>query len=109
MSTVLLAWELGEGFGHVQTLVQIGSALAAQGHRPVLAMRYLVEPWPVYGGAGFPVFSSPGVQRILWHENRPFQASNFADVLGVHGWAGADALAALVHAWQSLIAAVPPQ
>jgi len=102
-----MAWELGEGLGHVQRLLRVARGLAAEGHRPVFALCNVVEPWPLLQKDSFAVVQAP-----YWNYRRaekPFLASSFADVLAVRGWETADLLQPLVDAWQQLIDLVQPR
>jgi UDP:flavonoid glycosyltransferase YjiC (YdhE family) len=109
LATILLGWELGGGLGHVHQSLAVARALAAHGHRPVLALKNLVEPWPVLQGTPFPVLQAP-----FWHPRpvaaeRNFLAASYADILAIRGFADADDLAALVQGWQALVDLVQPQ
>src|SRR5262245_27171434 len=103
MATVLMAWEMGEGLGHVTTLLKVGRALAAEGHQPVFVLSNLIECWPLFAGESFPVLQAPWWHRRRWRSAEPFLASNFADVLAVWGWKDATDLSALVRAWHALL------
>ena len=48
LGTVLIAWELGGGMGHVARLMPVARELAAQRHRPILVLKNLVEPAPLF-------------------------------------------------------------
>ena len=47
LATVLVAWELGGGMGHVARLLPVARELAAQGHRAIFVVKNLVEPAPL--------------------------------------------------------------
>jgi hypothetical protein len=109
LATVLLGWELGGGLGHVHQALALARELAAHGHRPVLAFKNLVEPWPVLQGSPFPVLQAP-----LWHPRpvaaeRNFLAGSYADILAIRGFADVGDLTAMVQGWQALLDLVQPR
>ena len=107
MANILLAWELGEGLGHVQRLLRIARPLAERGHRPVFALANVAEPWPLFQRDGFAVLQAP-----YWNfriQRMPFMASSLADVLAVRGWETVDTLVPLVAAWRRLVEMVQPK
>lgn len=103
--TVLFSWELGGGFGHVNTLLRVARALAADGHRPVFAVREAVVSWPVMQDVPFAVLPIP-----LWSEPTPpgFLAASFADILGAHGYASQRTLLPLLRQWDGILDVVRP-
>jgi hypothetical protein len=109
MATILMGWELGEGFGHLAHLLPIARALAAEGHRPVFAVRDVCEPWPLFRDEPFTVLQAPGWPARRWRGDRPFNGASLADVLALYGWGCAAGLGALVQAWQGLLDAVRPR
>src|ERR1019366_6104785 len=109
LATILMAWELGEGLGHVQPLLRVALALAEQGHRPVFALCNVVESWPLFQKHPFAVLQAPYWNYRPRHGESPFLASSFADVLAVRGWETADTLHPLVEAWQQLVDHVQPR
>jgi rhamnosyltransferase subunit B len=109
LATILMAWELGEGLGHVQRLVRIGRGLAEHGHRVVFALANVVEPWPLLQKDSFAVLQAPHFKPRPRHGESPFQACSFADVLAVRGWETVETLVPLVEAWRHLLETVQPQ
>lgn len=108
MATVLLGWELGGGLGHVRPLLRIARELASHGHRPVLAVKHLVEPWPVFCDEPFTVLQAPFWHPRAWRGDRPFVAGSYADILAIRGYTEPDDLLPMVRAWQALIDLVRP-
>jgi rhamnosyltransferase subunit B len=100
MATVLLGWELGDGFGHIAYLIKVAHELAARGHRPVLAVKDIAVASPLLRDLPYRVLQAP-----LWLRPPPigFIAASFADILAIRGYADADGLLHLLNAWQSLI------
>jgi hypothetical protein len=105
VSTVLLGWELGAGFGHVSGLLTIADALSQRGMQPVLAVSDLHGPWPLLRTSPFPVLAAP---RLRPHPDVSFSARGFGDVLAASGFADAPGLAASLRAWDSLLDVVRP-
>ncbi len=108
MSDILLGWEYGSGHGHVNTLLPIARSLAAAGHRPMFAVRDIVESWPVLKDQGFPVFPAPFWPSRLARHGGSFRARSFADILSYFGWCEPGELEGMVRAWDALIDLVRP-
>lgn len=108
MSNILLGWEYGSGHGHVNTLLPIARSLAAAGHRPMFAVRDIVESWPVLRDQGFPVFPAPFWPSRLARHGGLFRARSFADILSYFGWCEPGELEGMVGAWDALIDLVRP-
>ncbi|HSE76622.1 MAG TPA: nucleotide disphospho-sugar-binding domain-containing protein [Alphaproteobacteria bacterium] len=107
MARILLGWELGAGLGHVTRLMAIARALHARGHRPFLALRNLVEPWPVYRAENFPVLQAPRWESRS-ESRKPFHAASIADIIAMNGFLDPTDLMPMVQAWDRLIDAVRP-
>lgn len=105
--TILFAWELGGGFGHVTTLARVARALAARGHRPVFAHREYVSAWPVIRDLPYPVLPAPHFFKPL-PPGKSFLAASFTDILGINGYDSVESLLPLARAWDGLIAGVRP-
>lgn len=108
MATVLLGWELGDGLGHVQRLLQVARGLAAHGHRCVFALRNVVDPAPLLDDESFMVLPAP-VCPVHSLVLRNFHAASYADILAASGFGSAADLYALTTAWQRLIEMVRPE
>jgi hypothetical protein len=108
LATVLMGWELGGGLGHVQPLVRIARALAAQGHRPVFAVKDLLEVAPVLQRESFPVLQAPIWPGRLTATQGAFLAASYADILAIRGFADADQLYTMARAWQQFFEIVHP-
>ncbi len=109
MATILFAWELGGGHGHVQRLGRVARGLKACGHEPVFAVRDLAGAAPVLGGDDFPVFQAP-----FWHWKRrpgrgPQVTAGFGDIMALQGYAEVEGLLGMVGGWQALIDLVRPR
>ncbi len=106
MARILLAWELGDGFGHVTRLLPIARRLTDAGHECIFAVRDVVMAWPLLADAGFWVLQAPFV-AVPDHLPRTATGS-FGDILAVAGFSDPSRLAPLVGAWSDFIAFVRP-
>ena len=109
MPTVLLAWELGSGLGHVMTLGRVARRLLSHGMRVAAAVKELASA-RILSEAGVEILQAP-----LWPgtfaseaERARMSSATFADLLAGAGLADPDALAMLLRAWQSLLSRVKP-
>jgi UDP:flavonoid glycosyltransferase YjiC (YdhE family) len=91
---VLVAWELGAGYGHVMNLLPLLRAFAAAGWEAVVAAR---QPAP-FEAAGFRSLQAPKAVR----SPAGFAALNLSAILLDHGYGSTDALAPLVAGWRRL-------
>jgi hypothetical protein len=108
LARILLGWELGEGLGHVQRLLRVGRALAAEGHQLVFVLCNVAEPWPLFQDDAFAVLQAPYWNYRPRPGQQPFLASCLADVLAVRGWERVETLLPLVEAWRRLVEMVRP-
>lgn len=107
MATCLLGWERGRGGGYVKRLRRLAEQLAAQGHRPVLAMPAAAMDYAAaYGDAvAFPVVEAPRVPAV---EIGRAGVRGYADLLELYGFADRASLEALTAAAGGLLAEVQP-
>ena len=91
---VLVAWELGAGYGHVANLLPLLRAFAAAGWEASVAAR---DPAP-FEAAGIAALQAPKAQRAA----SGFPAINLSAILLDWGYDSAAALAALVAGWRRL-------
>ena len=79
-SVVLLAWELGAGFGHARRLLSLAHELKQRGFQPVVAARELQKFTTEYHDARIPLVQAPMFQ---WQapKNEVFKARSYADLL----------------------------
>lgn len=108
-STVLLAWEMGGGLSHVQTLRRLGKILAQRGARPVLALKNVQGARTLLDGEGLDVLPAPRFDPMPWTRPEPFLATSFSDVLAWTGWAWPERLRARVGAWDKLLDYLRPK
>lgn len=106
--TILCAWELGSGLGHVAGLRLVAKRLAAQGCRIVFAAPDVVHPLALLKQDGFPLVQAPIWPASLQDADLPFGAGSYADILAMHGYTNPDHLLAMTVAWQQLFEVVKP-
>lgn len=99
MARVLIAWELGEAFGHLARCLWLAHGLIACGHGVTLALNGVRLP------GGQAVLSAPVTPHAGAGSRAPV---NYADVLRVSGFADVGGVAARLNAWQGLISLVRP-
>lgn len=107
MSTVLLGWELGGNLGHASRLGRIAQRLVTEGHSPVFALKNIVDTVSAIDPARYEVLQAP-VLPPRRTASGPFTASTYADILAIRGFGKQDELAALVRAWDRVLARVQP-
>ncbi len=108
MATVLFAWELGDGLGHVNRLLPIARSLAAEGHTCVFAVRNLLTCHASVSGAGFRLFQVPFVTPYADAEVRGKQIETMGDILATVGYSDVPNLRAILAGWQTIFDAVHP-
>ncbi|MBU2091904.1 MAG: hypothetical protein KKB63_15200, partial [Alphaproteobacteria bacterium] len=105
--SILLAWEMGEGFAHAARLLWLARRLIRSGWRPIVAARDPATLRDAYDAEGIDVFPAPPHEPCFTGPP-PFRAASYADVMGICGYADRDRLAALVTAWDALLAQHAP-
>ena len=110
MKTILLGWELGAGFGYCLQLRQLADALAAAGHRPVLALRTLDHAHRLFADRPYPVLQAPWLIGRLSREARVhgFNPTGFADLMACNGFGSVDHLYSMLRGWRDLIDLLRP-
>lgn len=105
--TVLLACELGGGMGHIDPLLRIAKGLAAEGHRPVLAVRNLSLAWPKARETSFPLMQAP---VFFWRTSAGgvHSSAGYADTLVQTGFESVDTLMPLIRGWEALLEDLRP-
>lgn len=109
--TVLFAWELGEGLGHVSPLLAIADALVAAGRgrgMDIVPVFALCEP--VFGrepvaARGWRVLPAPRMTEISDIRSR---GASYADLLAIFGFGRKRELSLAVAAWDDMFAATAP-
>src|SRR5262249_51401106 len=100
MKTVLLAWELGAGFGHVVSLRNIAASLRPQGFRCVAAVQDVGSAAAI-ARDGIEVLQAPA-----WGPAK--SSATLGDRLGDSGLADPQALQQLLTAWQRIFDETKP-
>ena len=106
MATILMAWELGVGLGHIAPLKPLAEELLRRGHRVTLALRHMARAPVVFGD--LPVACLPAPYDV-----RPSDGAAAAPVAYVHlleniGFNDPAALALRVAQWRTIFDAVKP-
>lgn len=108
--TILIAWELGAGMGHIRRLLPIATRLGEAGYVIVFALRKVAEAGAVRRALpGVRIIQAPFYARPAGEP--PVQAgmgSTYADVLFRCGYNSAEKLGPQVRAWRQLLAEVAP-
>lgn len=100
MATVLFAWELGGGLGHITQLAPLAADLAARGHRVYAALRDLTAATAAFAGTAVQFLPAPYRPRGV---PKPFKPTvNFTHVLHNVGFANDGSLSAHASAWRNL-------
>lgn len=102
---MLLAWELGEGLGHLPPLKAIALALKPLGVKPVFALRETQHAGPALREVGADVYVAPHWAKPA---QPPFKTGSFADILGANGYSTSEHAAGMIGAWDRLIDQVKP-
>ncbi len=64
MATILFAWELGGGMGHLTNIAPLARHLAQQGHEVAVALRDLSRAAIVFPGDDVQILQAPTKVRI---------------------------------------------
>lgn len=104
MRTILFAWELGAGFGHLMRLAPLARALSACGFRVYAALRDLNMAHGIFDPAVM-LLSAP--YRIVMSPPSRV-ADNFADVIAELTFADDGVLHAHASAWRNLFELIKP-
>lgn len=100
MARVLIAWELGEAFGHLARCLQLAEGLRRHGHTVSMALKDVRLPLGKGYPQGFTVLPAPLTPQLGPSPQR--RPVNFADVLRHCGFAEAQDVAARLVAWQGI-------
>ena len=107
MATILFAWELGGGLGHMMQILPLARALVKRGHRVYVVLREVAEAEAVFAGTGVCYLEAPHYRP--GGRAAPFAVTrNFAHLLANVGWHDDRKLFALMCAWANLYALIKP-
>ena len=104
MSRILVAWELGAGYGHLQTFPDLAHTLRNRGHDVVFVVRDLTSAESVLGRHGFDCLQAPVWPMQKRHQPTPC----FAEILARLGYRDPGDLIGLVKAWRKLYDLLAP-
>lgn len=105
MAHVLIAWELGEAFGHLARCLRLAEGLVARGHSVTLALKEVRLPAGQGLAPGVTVLPAPLTPQGGVDRSPPV---NYADVLRVSGFADAQDVAARLNAWRGIFTLTRP-
>lgn len=105
MARVLIAWELGEAFGHLARCLRLAHGLVGRGHGVTLVLKDVRLPAGQRLAPGITVLPAPLTPHTAASSSPPV---NYADVLRVSGFAEPQDVAARLNAWQGLFALTRP-
>src|SRR4051812_21416649 len=106
MATILFAWELGGGLGHLMQMRPLAEALAGRGHRVHVALRHLCRSaGQVFGRAGVRFHQAPFRSRGQLRFRR---TPSFAHLLANVGFGDKYELFPVASAWRHLLESVAP-
>jgi UDP:flavonoid glycosyltransferase YjiC (YdhE family) len=106
MATILYAWELGGGLGHMMRFLPLAKKLAARGHRVVAALRELRRAEQAFGAADIQYLPAPYLAWKVSEQIEPVRT--YADLLQNVGCVRFEDLQILSRAWRTLFAMVRP-
>lgn len=106
MARVLIAWELGEAFGHLARCLRLAQGLVARGHGVTLALKDLRLPAAQALTPGITVLPAPLTPHRRAGDSPPV---NYADVLRDSGFADARDVAARMNAWRGVFSLARPE
>lgn len=105
MARILIAWELGEAFGHLARCLRLAEGLVTRGHGVTLALKDVRLPAGQRLEPDITVLPAPLTPQAGAGRNPPV---NYADVLRVSGFADAQDVAARLNAWQGIVTLIRP-
>ena len=106
MAHIVLAWELGGGYGHLNRLRALAQGLLASGHNLTLAVRYPDAARKVFTGMDVVIVQAPFYSRAL--PNALEQTPAYVHVLFNVGYGHQDILNRLVAGWFFLLSRLKP-
>jgi hypothetical protein len=105
MATVLFAWELGGGFGHLMRLAPLAKELSARGHNLLLATRDLTGAYRAFQNIPLTLLPAPPRHQVAPVFPVPH---TFAHILSNIGFDDDDCLRSHVQAWRNLYRLIKP-
>ncbi len=107
MGSLLLAWELGEGLGHLTKLEPIAEHFLAAGHQAHLVVRELTAAETVFGGMSVSLYQSPiKIGPPIAPVAEPI---SYAQLLHNCGFETVREIVARLKAWDQLLDLIQPR
>ena len=104
MSRILLAWELGTGFGHIGPFLTVATGLLKRGHELHIAAREVAGAVAAVGDLPIAVHQAPLCLNTYGGLQDP--PLNYAEILMRYGYLEPAMLHGLLTAWRSLMRVV---
>lgn len=101
MSRILLAWELGAGFGHLGPFLMIANRLLERGHELHIAAREVDGAVSAVGDLPIAVYQAPVCLNVYGGLQEP--PLNYAEILMRYGYLDRTMLRGLIAGWRSLL------
>jgi UDP:flavonoid glycosyltransferase YjiC (YdhE family) len=105
MARVLIAWELGEAFGHLARCLRLAEGLVQRGYDVTLVLKDVRLPAEQCLAPGITVLPAPLTPQAGAGSRPPV---NYADVLCVSGFAEVQDVAARLNAWRGILTLARP-
>lgn len=105
MVHILIAWELGEAYGHLARCLQLAEGLVSRGYKVTLVLKDTQLPARYCGADAFTVLPTP---LSLHAGGRSFFPVNYAEVLIASGFANAQDVATRLKAWCEIFSSTSP-
>ncbi len=104
MARILMAWELGAGYGHLAPLLTLARPLKAAGHEVSFVVRDVVAAEAVLAGSGIPYYPAPA----NFSPSGAVTLHSYPQILLSTALNDEAELRARVQAWRSLYLALKP-
>jgi len=101
MSRILLAWELGAGFGHLGPFLMVAQRLIDRGHELHIAAREIAGAVAAVGDLPIVVHQAPLCLNVYGGLQEP--PLNYAEILMRYGYLDRAMLRGLLTGWRSLL------
>jgi UDP:flavonoid glycosyltransferase YjiC (YdhE family) len=104
MAKIVMAWELGAGYGHLAPLLTLARPLKAAGHEVSFVARDVVAAEAVLAGSGLPCYPAPA----NFSPSGAATLHSYPQILLSTAFNHVDELRARVRAWRSLFEMLRP-
>jgi UDP:flavonoid glycosyltransferase YjiC (YdhE family) len=103
MKKVLIANELGTGYGHMRNMLPIVEALDARGYKCILSMPDLNGAYALLKERRWPLVRSPRLTARNRLSQSGRAAASYSDIIAVYGYGEFELLLTAVSVWETLI------